>query len=208
MITLNGNPWTVAGVLSPEFRAPVSVAAPDVIAPSRRPPNGRCGRGCIVLRAIGRMKPNVTVAMAQADLGRIAARVARDYPKTNDKVGAWIIPLHEQITGSTKPALVALSFAVGFVLLIGCVNLANLLLVRGAARGREIGVRVALGAGRGRVIRQLSTENALLRVRGRARRHRHSASPEARRSRRSCRIPCVRCRTFASTAEFCCSPSR
>ena len=60
-ITLNGNPWTVAGVLSPEFRAPVSVAAPDIIAPSRRPPNGPCGRGCIVLRAIGRMKPNVTV---------------------------------------------------------------------------------------------------------------------------------------------------
>ena len=100
--------------------------------------------------------------MAQADLGRIAARVARDYPQTNDKVGAWIIPLHEQITGSTKPALVALSCAVGFVLLIGCVNLANLLLVRGATRGREIGVRVALGAGRGRVIRQLLTENALL----------------------------------------------
>jgi hypothetical protein len=87
-LTLNGNPWTVAGVLSPEFRAPVSVAAPDIIAPSRRPPNGPCGRGCIVLRAIGRMKPTVTVAMAQADLGRIAARVARDYPQTNDSVGA------------------------------------------------------------------------------------------------------------------------
>ncbi len=162
VLTLNGNPWTVAGVLSPEFRAPVSAAAPDVIAPSRRPPNGPCGRGCVVLRAIGRMKPNVTVAMAQSDLARIAARVARDYPKTNDKVGAWLIPLHEQITGSTKPALIALSFAVGFVLLIGCVNLANLLLVRGATRGREIGVRVALGAGRGRVIRQLLTENVLL----------------------------------------------
>ena len=165
-LTLNGLPWTVAGVLSPDFRAPVSVTTPDIIAPARRPLNGPCGRGCIVLRAIGRMKPNVTAAMAQADLARIAERAARDYPNTNAKVGAWIIPLHEQITGSTKPALIALSFAVGFVLLIGCVNLANLLLVRGASRGREIGVRVALGAGRGRVIRQLLTENSLLALGG------------------------------------------
>jgi putative ABC transport system permease protein len=165
-ITLNGVPWTVAGVLSPAFRAPVPAAAPDLIAPSRRPPNGPCGRGCIVLRVIGRLKPHVSVAAAQADLARIAARIARDYPQTNDKVGAWLIPLHEQITGPTKPALIALSLAVGFVLLIGCVNLANLLLVRGAARSREIGVRVALGAGRGRVIRQLLTENALLAIGG------------------------------------------
>ena len=160
-LTLNGVPWTVAGVLSADFRSPTPIA-PNVIAPSRRPPNGPCGRGCVVLRVIGRLKPNVSLAAAQADVARIAARIAHDYPQTNEKVGAWLIPLHEQITGETRPALVTLSVAVAFVLLIGCVNLANLLLVRGAARNREIGVRAALGAGRGRVIRQLLTENLLL----------------------------------------------
>jgi putative ABC transport system permease protein len=164
-LTLNGVPWTVAGILSPEFRSPTPIA-PNIIAPARRPPNGGCGRGCIVLRVIGRLKPNVSLAAAQADVGRIAARIAQDYPRTNAKVGAWLIPLHEQITGETKPALITLSVAVAFVLLIGCVNLANLLLVRGAARGREIGVRAALGAGRGRVIRQLLTENLLLAIGG------------------------------------------
>ncbi len=166
-ITLSGNPWTVIGVLPASFRAPVQAAEPDVIGPARRPLNGGCGRGCVVLRVIGRLKPNVSLAAAHADLARIAEREAREFPRTNAKVGAWQpIPLHEQITGKSKPALFALSIAVGFVLLIGCVNIANLLLVRGAARGREIGVRAALGAGRGRVVRQLLTENVLLAVAG------------------------------------------
>ena len=165
-VTLNGVEWTVAGVLPSTFRAPVQTAAPEIFAAIRRPPDAPCGRGCVVLRVIGRMKPGVSVAAAQADLARIAARIAREYPRTNDKVGAWLVPLHEQIAGSTRPALVALSAAVAFVLLIGCVNLANLLLVRGAARAREIGVRAALGAGRWRVVRQLVTENALLAIVG------------------------------------------
>jgi predicted permease len=164
-LTLNGFSWTVAGILPADFRSPTPVA-PSIIAPARRPPNGSCGRGCIVLRVIGRLKPNVSLAAAKADLGQIAARIARDYPETNAKVGVWLIPLKEQITGETKPALLTLSIAVGLVLLIGCVNLANLLLVRGAARAREIGVRAALGAGRGRVIRQLLTENLLLAIGG------------------------------------------
>jgi putative ABC transport system permease protein len=161
-LILSGVDWTVIGVLAEGFRAPVGTTSTDIFAPTRRPSNARCGRGCIVLRVIGRLKPGVSVTGAQADLSRIAARIAREYPETNDKVGAWLVPLHEQITGKTKPALVALSAAVAFVLLIGCVNLANLLLVRGASRSRELGVRAALGAGRWRVIRQLLTENALL----------------------------------------------
>jgi predicted permease len=165
-IMLSGASWTVAGVLAPDFRAPIAARQPDIFAPMRRPPNAPCGRGCIVLRAIGRMKPNVSLAAAQADLARIAARIAEQYPETNARVGAWLIPLHEHITGSSRSALVSLSVAVALVLLIGCVNLANLLLVRGAARSREIGVRAALGAGRWRVIRQLVTENALLAVLG------------------------------------------
>ena len=165
-LTLNGASWTVVGVLAADFRAPIQAGARDVFAPMRRPANGGCGRGCIVLRVIGRMKPNVSVSAAQADLARIAARIAEQYPSTNAKVGAWLIPLHEQLTGSSRSALVSLTIAVALVLIIGCVNLANLLLVRGAARSREIGVRAALGAGRWRVNRQLLTENALVAVVG------------------------------------------
>ena len=165
-ITLSGNPWMVVGVLPPDFRAPIQALTPDVYRPIRRPSTSTCGRGCITVRAIGRLKPGVSLAGAQADLAVIAARLAKEFPQTNGKVGSWLIPLHEQLTGSSRPAIITLTVAVGLVLLIGCVNLANLLLVRGATRAREIGVRAALGAGRGRLVRQLLTESALLAIIG------------------------------------------
>jgi len=165
-LSLSGVPWTVVGVLPPDARLPVQGNQPDIVAPMRRPADSRCGRGCVTWHGIGRLEPGVSVAAAQADLDRISAQIARQFPETNSRVGAWLIPLHKQITGATKPALFALSAAAAFVLLIGCVNLANLLLVRGASRNREIGVRAALGAGRGRVVRQLLTENALLAAAG------------------------------------------
>ena len=164
-LTLNGTPWTVVGVLPPDFRAPLQ-AAPEIFRALRRPANSGCGRGCFSIRVIGRLKPNVTVEQASADLGRIAAQEAKDFPRTNDKVGVWLVPLHQQLTGENKTALLTLAGAVAFVLLIGCVNLANLLLVRGAGRTRELGVRAALGAGQQRIVRQLLTENALLAVTG------------------------------------------
>ena len=145
-VMLNGLPVTVIGVLEPSFRAPIQTAAPDVYRATRRPANSGCGRGCIVLRVIGRLKPGVTLEAAQADLGRIASRIAAEYPQTNANVGAWLIPLHEQLTGSVKLPLIALAGAVAIVLLIGCVNLANLLLFRGASRGREIAVRTRRSA--------------------------------------------------------------
>ena len=160
-LTLNGEPWTVIGVLPPGFQAPFQA---DVWRAARRATG--CQWGCVVLRAIGRLRPDVTLAQAHADAGRVAARLAAEHPESNRDVGAWLVPLQEQIVGPTRDPLLALSAAVGLVLLIGCVNLANLLLVRGASRARELSVRAALGAGRGRLLRQLLTESSVLAIAG------------------------------------------
>jgi predicted permease len=164
-IQLSGESWTVVGILPAGFRAPVPFT-PDLYRAIRRPPDSGCGRGCITWRAVGRLRPGITLEQARADLGGIAAQLARQYPETSAGVGAWLVPLHEQITGPTRLPLFALTGAIGFVLLIACVNLANLLLVRGAGRARELGVRAALGAGRGRLVRQLLTESAVLALAG------------------------------------------
>lgn len=163
-ITLNGEPWTVAGVLPRDFRGPLPLV--DLYRGLRRDPASGCGRDCIVLRAIGRLRPGVTAGQAQADLAAIAGRLAAEYPNSNAGRGAWLVPLHEQITGPVAPALLALTVAVGLVLLVGCVNLATLLLARGAARARELAVRAALGAGRARLVRQLMVESLLLAAAG------------------------------------------
>ncbi|MFI5231420.1 MAG: ABC transporter permease [Gemmatimonadales bacterium] len=162
-IQLGGEPWTVIGVLPATFHAPGQA---EVWRTMRRPATSGCGRGCVVLRAIGRLKPGVTLAQAKSDLDVIAARNAIAYPASNKGVSSWPIALHEQVTGPTRVPLLVMSGAVLLVLLIGCVNLASLLLLRGAARAREMSVRSALGAGRGRLLRQLLTESAVLAAAG------------------------------------------
>jgi hypothetical protein len=111
-VTLSGNPWTVAGVLPANFRAPFQTFTPDIFRPMRRPSNAGCGRGCITWQAIGRLKPGVSLQNAQADLAVILRRLATEFPETNAKIGSWLIPLHEQLTGSSRPAIVTFSVAV------------------------------------------------------------------------------------------------
>jgi putative ABC transport system permease protein len=119
-------------------------------------------RGAVYLNVVARLKPGATLESATADMSAISARLAKQYPNANDKWGSTVVPMQDWITGSLKLPLLVLLGGVAFVLLIACANVANLLLVRGVAREGELAVRTALGAGRGRLIRQLVTESMVL----------------------------------------------
>lgn len=123
-------------------------------------------RGAHNLFVVARLKDGVTPAHAEADLRNITERLAQQFPETNNGWDALMVPIHEQVVGDVRTALWILPIAVGFVLLIACANVANLLLVRGTRRQREMAIRASLGAGRFTLIRQMLAENILLSVLG------------------------------------------
>ncbi|HKW09766.1 MAG TPA: ABC transporter permease [Gemmatimonadaceae bacterium] len=168
-ITLDGNATQIVGVMPPAFAFPYDNVDGWLSfrwdAGVRSKELWRRERW---LRVVGRLAPNASLEAATAQLATVSARLARDYPLTNANTGASIVSLHRYLVGDTRTPLFVLLGAVAMLLVIACVNVANLLLVQAAGRQRELALRLALGAARGRLIRQVITESLLLSVMGSA----------------------------------------
>ena len=166
IIYLDEQPYRIVGVLPPimdrlRFWYQIGAVTPLAIDPAV------LKRGARDYLVIGRLKPGIGASQAETELRGIAERLAKAYPNTNAKTSVWIQPLADFFMPIEHKIMAAgMLAAVGIVLLVACVNLANLLLAKASVRGREFAIRIALGAGRGRIVRQLLTENLLLAVLG------------------------------------------
>ena len=162
-IRANETMYTIIGVMAPDFRVSFSPGPPEQIyVPLVRDPS----RGHGFLRVLGRLRPRIDRPEAQAEMDVITAGLARQYPDTNQAVGARIVPLGEALVGQVRTGLTILLGVVTLVLLIACTNVASLLLARSASRQKELALRAALGASRARLLQQMITESTLLSVIG------------------------------------------